>query len=99
MDITIEKLYEAVMELKEEIGIVKNEIVWIKKSIETINDRQSKCVTCNNSEYIKNQTETSRNDIEYLKKQNNITIGISMAGSSIASIIVTLIILGIIKLS
>jgi DNA gyrase/topoisomerase IV subunit A len=90
MNITTEKLYNAVMELKPDIESIKTDIKWIKDEIKEIKEYQINCRSCTNSTYIIEQTNKNRNDIDNLKKKENITIGICIACSGIISIIITL---------
>lgn len=65
-----EKLYQMIIDLRGDISIVQNDVNWIKSSIEEINKRQSDCTACANSNYLTNQADTNRKNIDELYSLN-----------------------------
>lgn len=92
-----ESVFEAISDLKEDTGIIKNDIDWIKKSIIEMNNRQTKCNACTNADYIYKQVNTNKEDIEKIQSERNRMIGISIGVSIVISSIFGLFEIGILK--
>jgi len=90
-------IFDSISELKEDTGIIKTDIYWIKQTLLEINGKQNKCNVCSNAEYIYDQANINRNDIRKLQDDRNIGYGITVAISILVSSIVALIELGILK--
>ncbi len=101
-----ESVFEAIVELKEDIGnvntsisVIQTDVEWIKKTINEINIRQTNCIACTNSDYLYNQANDNRNAIKKLTEDRNMIIGVSVAFSGLVGFFVSLIASGIIKIA
>ncbi len=101
-----ESVFEAIVELKDDIGTINSklgmmqtDVEWIKKMMNDTNERQTGCLACVNADYLYKQANANRDDIKKLTEDRNMIIGISVAFSGLVGFFVSLIASGIIKIA
>jgi len=78
-------------ELKTNIGILQNDVDWIKTTMQKLSERQQNCVACANSEYLRTQADTNRKDIKELQDNKNQVIGAAVMISGMVSFLIAIV--------